>query len=149
MPYLGATLVFLNVVRVVLMIASYWKPGICRYYLYYQLLFFAVRSSIPGDNNTNYMRIMIFQLYIFMSTNRWGDMIASVLCFGHIELVVRHYIYLDERTFPQLLISNGAVAIQILIYCIAFYMAVSWIGFKFIEAEIQRIGNDELLQSLD
>ena len=131
------------------MIASYWKPGICRYYLYYQLLFFAVRASIPGDNNTNYMRIMILQLYIFMSTNRWGDLIASALCFGHIEIVVRHYIYQDERTFPQLLISNGAVSIQILIYCIAFYMAVSWVGFKFIEAEIQRIGNDELLQSLD
>ena len=106
LPYLEVALIVLNVGRIILVALSFWKPGVCKYMIYYQLLYLAVRESVPNkDYTTMYMRLFIIHTYIFLSYNAWGEIFASLLCLGYVEVAVRHYVYLDERQVSELLLS--------------------------------------------
>ena len=52
LPYVHVTLVVMNFGRIVLLIASFWRPNICRYYWYYQLVYYSVRETAPVNYGT-------------------------------------------------------------------------------------------------
>ena len=47
LPGINLVLILMNLGRIILLIVSYWHPNICRYYWYYQLVFFSVRETAP------------------------------------------------------------------------------------------------------
>ena len=49
LPYVNITMIILNVLRLVCIIVSYWKPGIAKYYFLLQALFWAAREMAPID----------------------------------------------------------------------------------------------------
>lgn len=47
LPYLLNISIFMNIFRILCIIISYWRPGICKYYLLLQSVYVAVRETAP------------------------------------------------------------------------------------------------------
>lgn len=58
-PYVKWTLNVINILRIVLMVVSFWKPGICKSYLYLQLLFWGGKHLLPIDTGILHGRFFI------------------------------------------------------------------------------------------
>ena len=48
-PYAYALFICINVIRIILMLVSLKRPEVCKYYLYYQVLFIALEHTFSGD----------------------------------------------------------------------------------------------------
>ena len=39
----------MDVLRILMLIAAYWKPSICKSFLYYQMVYMIVKNTLPID----------------------------------------------------------------------------------------------------
>ena len=49
MPYIHNILIIMDVVRILMIIAAFWKPSICKFFLYYQMVYMMIRNTAPID----------------------------------------------------------------------------------------------------
>lgn len=137
--------------RVPLMITSYWKPNICKYYLYYSLLAAAVRESLPidyGNVHMNFVLTLNLAWACMYAFNFWRSTIAFLLFTGYVMVFCRFYLYQDDVPL-MVLVAGFLVSCLWQVYTCAFvHIVISWVGLKFVEAEMPRESNERLLNNV-
>ena len=63
-------------------------------------------------------------------------------------VVVRSIMYVDGPSIASLIGSYALNGIILMFHCACFYLAFSWVGFKYLQAELPRKGNEQLLHNL-
>ena len=74
-------------------------------------------------------------------------MLSLACCQLYIGIIVRKYIY-DDEIDKQLLVTVIGFTLQNMILAIISYMIIMWVGSKYVEAELPRLGNEKLLNGL-
>ena len=151
LPFATWILIVMNLGRIPLMLASLKKPDVCKYYLYYELITAVVRESLPidyGDVHTQNVLILNFAWMCMYGFNFWRNTGALLLYTGYVLVVVRAYLYEDEKGMVELVANFIMSCIWLIYNCAFIHIVISWIGFKFVAAEMPRNSNERLLNNL-
>lgn len=95
-PYARMFLVFSNFLRIPVAIVSYYKPGLCKYHLYFLVLHRIVKETLPidyGDVHLRYMVLMNSMLFVFHSFDYLRTMISLIVLNLYSMVFVRSVIY--------------------------------------------------------
>lgn len=151
LPYAQGARFFVILVGWILLLSSIKCLSVSRYYLYITSLLHVVYSFIPFDRDTTHARIevglqsaMEFTMCYF---NWLPSLIISVLnlVWNQVGRAIVFNEFLDTKTSIDLGIDMFIVAV----FCWNFHLVLSLFGKYFVETEILRQGNDELLDNLE
>ena len=150
LPTVAWIILIMNLLRLPLIVASYWKPQICRYYHIYQVIFMAVRQSAPIDyGDVVYLIVIEFAFqYALLSYTAWRQILCQVICLAYAEIAVRLYLYVDVRGLETLLIHFAYLASFLVCVCLLIHMMISWVGFTYLATELPCKDNESLLNNL-
>ena len=132
------------------MIVSYYKPGLCRYHLYFIVLHKIVSEMLPidyGDVQLEYLlltNVLLIKLHCF---DYYKTIIIIIVVNLHSMVFVRSLIYQDVG-FPKLIAQFFMATIMMTFYFTAIHMMQTWIGFQYVEAELPRESNERLLNNM-
>lgn len=150
MPYATNYLLISQCLRVVALIVSYWKPGICKHYLYFVLLHNMVKETLPVDKGPTHGTLITFMGSILFAMYGFGfyrGAIGVAVFEFYVLVIVPYYVYLEDD-FKKLIVAYVARVITTTMNIAVTYIMMTWIGFKFIKAEIPRESNHRLLDDL-
>ena len=85
--------------RPLLLIASYWKMDVTKYYIYHHVLYMAVSFSMPLDYGKFQVRFLVWQAYavfILLSFKFWKTISSIIALQLYVGIVVRHYVFGDD-----------------------------------------------------
>lgn len=148
----------LNLTMVPVFLLSCWKIDLCKYHIYVWILQELLLHLLPGDHGALFMPYfamrMVF-LFTSFSWHFWPNTVAIL------ALMVWQIVYQPKYVFEaDYLEANPAFAAPInqlfkmafryvVITVILFHCFVSLSGYLYVEAEMPRIGNEKLLNSLE
>ena len=138
LPFARWILILTNIGRIPLMVVSIKKPDVCKYYLYYELIAAAVRESLPidyGDVHTQNVLLLNFAWMCMYGFNFWRNTGALLLFTGYVLIVVRAYLYQDEKGMLELVSIFIVSCVWLVFNCAFIHIVISWVGFKFVAAE--------------
>lgn len=146
----GARCVIIVTGLIMLFVSTKWL-GITKYYIYITSLLHVVYSFIPFDRANGHARIetgLQSSLEFTMCYFKWfPSLLISVfnMVWNQVGRVVVFQEPLDSKSSINLAIDMFIVTG----YCWSFHMVLSLFGKYYVDAEILRKGNDELLDSLE
>ena len=136
--------------QMVIVIVSYYKPGLCRYHLYSILIHNMVKESLPIDYGLVQLRYLVLMngiFFIIHSYDYYKSIISLILYNLWTMVIVQIVIY--QKDEPVKLVSAFFVSsIVMMYYCVAVHVLLSWIGFQYVQAELPRESNERLLNNL-
>ena len=135
------------------MIAARWKVNICRYYTWIQLLHLVLIFSFPldyGRDQSNLKKLVTMSCYMHFvgyAHGFWSSVISISAFSLYTETVVPVYIYNAKLGFGAY--ANAFIQLLVLFSMgVLYYALTTWIGDKFVAAELPRHGNEKLLNGL-
>lgn len=148
-PHARVFLIVSNFLRIPLVVASYWKPGLCRYYLYMMLLHNMVKETLPIDYGQMHIRhLMLVNVIIFILYGYdWTKSIVSLILYNFYTMVVVRSLIYQEDELVSLVFQFLASTIVTAYFCAVVYVMQSWIGFQYIAAELPHESNKRLLNN--
>ena len=136
--------------QMVIVIVSYWKPGLCRYHLYSILFHNMVKESLPIDYGLVQLRYLVLMngiFFIIHSFDYYKSIISLILYNLWTMVIVQIVIY--QKDEPVKLLSAFFVSSLVMMYyCVAVHVLLSWIGYQYVAAELPRESNERLLNNL-
>ena len=134
--------------RCIMLIASYWRPGIVKYYLLINIVAHMAYESLPIDNGDVHLAINQYTMVLFIvnySFDFWSAF--GLICLQNYYLVAVRLCLYDGYDLTTLIRQHTMACILIGISCVFIHIIISWIGFKFVEAELPRESNERLLNN--
>ena len=125
-----------------MIIVSYWKPSICKYYFFYHMFFMTVKYTAPIEFGQAEI-LTIYDLYITymaFAYTAWIPALCQIVFYAYV-IILRKFMYQDDMTGVQLITKFLMGAFNLTYANIFIHLAISWMGFKYIEAEIPREAN--------
>ena len=148
-PILQWTMIIMTFGRVILMAISFKYLSICKMYIYYQVLYGVLEDCLPRDfgdmqsklSNTN--NVMNFCLLYF---DFWPNCL-TMSSLPILQLATNSFVYDKKITGSGLGESIAATGWQFfsLLMC---HMVINAVGLIFVDADINRSGNEQLLNDL-
>lgn len=148
-PILQWTMIIMTFGRLILMAISMKKLSICKTYIYYQVLYGILEDCLPRDfgdmqsklSNTN--NIMNFCLLYF---DFWPNCL-TMSALPLVQLMTNTFVYDKNMTGSLIWHCIAATGWQFfsLLMC---HMVINAVGLIFVEADILRSGNEQLLNNL-
>ena len=139
--------------RVILMLVSFKYLKICKFYFYYEMLYMLLETLIPPSVlSPYYNRAFILQKsyenFSYFYFELWPSLFCS-LATTMMSPLIRKLVYdegiKEDYTLPQTLIQMMYQSIVL----ISIQIIYSWLGFIFLDSEILRGSNEQLLNNLD
>lgn len=138
----------MNVGRILLLVASFRWPKVCRYYHVYQLVYFAVRETAIvsyGSQMNQFMNLALLVIYVLFSFDGWKNILPTLICLCYIQVGCRYLLFDEDISLAALFVNFLIQSSLLTFYCSLFYLSYSWIGFKYLQAELPRVSNEQLL----
>lgn len=88
-PYIDAILIALNILRILLVFVSYWKPSVCKHYFLMQMLYWVVRSTALidlGDVADSYRQTNLVVQFMLTAYSGWLSIIYWLLSFAYCKI---------------------------------------------------------------
>ena len=149
-PYVRVFLIVSNFLRIPLVVVSYWRPGLCRYYLYIMLLHNMVKETLPIDYGQVHMRyLMLVNVVIFiLYSYDWTKSIVSLILYNFYTMVVVRILIYQEDELISLALHFLVSMIVTVYFCAIVHVTLSYNGFKYVAAELPHESNKRLLNNL-
>lgn len=149
-PYLKAIAIIMAILRVVLLCISYKHIGICRFYIYFQILDVMVQRTFPrdyGEFHSDSMMMLNYVIFLQYSFRFWPSFAMCMLSQLYEGTFVRIFIYnwpANASLFLDLIGKTFLLGYNCLVFFVLFY----WLGFIYIEGTQSLVGNELLLNGL-
>ena len=80
--------------------------------------------------------------------NFWRSTAAFLLFTGYVMVFCRFYLYQDDVPLIELVASFLVPCLTQVCNCAFLHIVISWVGLKFVEAEMPRENNERLLNNV-
>ena len=147
-PYIKWFLLGALVARFLMVITSYWRPGIVKYYFLVATVTQMAYEALPIDNGDVHLSINQYTMVLFLvnySFDFWSAF-ALVILQNYYLVAIRFCLY-NGYDLATLIRQHTTACIIISGSCASIHIMISWIGLKFIEAELPRESNERLLNN--
>ena len=94
--YVSWTIKTIHILRIILALASYWKPALVKQYILVQAIFFMIRETLPLDYGTYHHKlVMVAQFLNFgqYAFSFWKSCSITLLSSAYVLFFVRAYVY--------------------------------------------------------
>ena len=148
--YLKNMLIIMSFGRLAMVLVSLKWHGLTKYFLYYEIIFYIARQSMPQDYGKVHATLVyleIFLYYIVFSFNYLRSSLALAVTQLYIGLFLRKYLYEDKLDSEHVISTLGYLVMQQFLLGVA-YMTITYFGYVFVFAELPRLGNEKLLNGL-
>ena len=135
--------------RLVLILISMKNLSTCKIYIYYQILYLLLEECLPRDYGTMQLKLLLSQSVLDFSLlyfNFWPSCIG-ILSIQVFQVAARSLTYGKDVTSAIIAECIGALAFQFF-NLITMHIVLNIVGMLFIEAEILRAGDEQLLNDL-
>ena len=146
LPYIDWALIVLNGLRILLIIVSAWRPGICKYYLAFEMIYFAIRETAIIDygqvrqGSTNNMLAIKF---ILTSYPGWSSLIVAGMGMTYNNVFLKFIYKISEPIFVPYFFNLA----WMMLACFYGLVGFGWLGMLFVQAELPRISHENLLHN--
>ena len=137
--------------RAVLILISIKRPQICKIYFHYECMMMLLDQSMPRDigiDTVSYILLLVTGINFFSFYYDFWVCLFTACIQRILFALIRSQIFMEDLDFKAV-IDTLISFVWILVTLSICHITISAAGFLFVEAEILRKGDEELLDSLD
>ena len=86
--------------------------------------------------------------YVFFSYSYWAPLICLQVLLIYSNIIVQRFLFLDERSLLKLIIDNVPCIFMLIFFVTLTHLIFSWIGYNYLQAELQSKSNESILNNL-
>ena len=141
LPYIQTIMIAFNILRLVCVVVSFWKPGVCKYYLLLQMLFWSVRETALIDAGALGQQFRITNMaihFILLAYPGWLSifywMIGHTYCFFVVPVIFS----VHPPNYTQLLLKLTLLTFFYSLSFVLLHIIFNWVGLQYVQAELAR-----------
>lgn len=137
---------------------SCWKIELCKYHIYAWLLLALIRDLLPGDSGSLSLPFFSMNLTLYFaafSWHFWQNTLAILSLMVWQVAFQPQFVFEDDYLEANMMLVSPISTFfylgfrYVFINLVIIHCFISQTGYLYVEAEMPRVGNEKLLNSLE